>query len=386
MIRWILEHHAEEASFLWEQRDIAVRSSHATLASLARLDERLDAHLDGLRVGADEARAICCDGLASGGDIFVAAVLASDDLAALAHILDRIDDEPQLARGFVSALGWLEADDVLDVLERLLAPTCSPALQALGIAGALAHRRDPGIALMDALASRDDALRARALRAAGELGRKDLLPEVLDAFAASSDEVRFWSARSALLLGEERGAAILRPLAEGDGVRAADAADLAARASVTLRIDALPPPRAIRAAAALGDPKHVPWLLEAMEARELARTAADAFSRITGCDLAAEGLEARPPRDDEDDEIDDDSLLPWPDVPAVNAWWQRRKSEFEPGTRYLAGKPIDAAQLERVLRAGRQCERAAAAFERGAPLFEVRAPARRQQRLLEESC
>src|SRR5690242_4412825 len=45
----VVGRHADEASFLWLLRDGAVRAPHYTLRDLARLDERVEAHLDGLR-------------------------------------------------------------------------------------------------------------------------------------------------------------------------------------------------------------------------------------------------------------------------------------------------------------------------------------------------
>ena len=57
------------------------------------------------------------------------------------------------------------------------------------------------------------------------------------------------------------------------------------------------------------------------------------------------------------------------------------------GTRYLCGKPTSEGQCQHVLRSGYQRQRAAAAIEfammkPGQPLFEVRAPGFRQQKLL----
>ena len=57
------------------------------------------------------------------------------------------------------------------------------------------------------------------------------------------------------------------------------------------------------------------------------------------------------------------------------------------GTRYLCGKPISEQQCQQVLRQSYQRQRAAAAIELammrpGQPLFEVRAPGFRQQKLL----
>ena len=65
----------------------------------------------------------------------------------------------------------------------------------------------------------------------------------------------------------------------------------------------------------------------------------------------------------------------------------KNKDNFQTGTRYLCGKPISEQQCKHVLRYGYQRQRAAAAIELammnlGQPLFEVRAPGFRQQKLL----
>ena len=49
----VIEQHADEAAFLWLLRDYAVRAPHYTLSDLAQLDNRVDAHIDGLRIAAD---------------------------------------------------------------------------------------------------------------------------------------------------------------------------------------------------------------------------------------------------------------------------------------------------------------------------------------------
>ena len=49
----IITQHAEEAAFLWLQRDAAVREPHYSLADLAELDNRVEAHIDGLRIAGD---------------------------------------------------------------------------------------------------------------------------------------------------------------------------------------------------------------------------------------------------------------------------------------------------------------------------------------------
>jgi uncharacterized protein (TIGR02270 family) len=156
-------------------------------------------------------------------------------------------------------------------------------------------------------------------------------------------------------------------------------------------------PSACAAISARGDPEHVPWLIERMDAPRLARPAGEAFAMITGVNIACqsldclrpEGFESGPGDDpaDENVEMDPDENLPWPDRDKIAAWWKKHESDFTPGTRYLLGKPISEEWLEHVLRHGYQRQRAAAALELairrpGTPLFDVCAPGFRQQELL----
>jgi uncharacterized protein (TIGR02270 family) len=85
--------------------------------------------------------------------------------------------------------------------------------------------------------------------------------------------------------------------------------------------------------------------------------------------------------------MDPDENLPWPDPEKIAAWWARHHRRFDPGTRYLLGRPLAGEWLEEILWHGYQRQRAAAALELairrpGQPLFEVRAPAARQQERL----
>ena len=85
--------------------------------------------------------------------------------------------------------------------------------------------------------------------------------------------------------------------------------------------------------------------------------------------------------------MDPDGDLSWPDPDAVRKWWAARRGDFAVGTRYLVGRPMSPERLGQVLRDGYQRQRAAAALELairnpGQPLFEVRAPGSRQQRIL----
>jgi uncharacterized protein (TIGR02270 family) len=406
----IIEHHARDAAFLWHTRDTAVRSSAFDLEALHRLDDRVDAHLDGLRIAGDIGWEICKAHLTDprAGEAFTATVLAVDraDVHALAAVLAHGARSSTAARGIVSGLGWAPLVQVRRFLNELLADDAPPELTYFGIAGSALHRHDPGVSLTQAVYRRDPRLQARSLRAVGELGRADLLPELRRELDSDQEACRFWAAWSAALLGEPAASDVLWRFAFGGGTFAELACSMAIRnvdpavacAKVRELADTAGRRRvALVGAASLGDPELVPWVIESMATLEHARFAGWTFAMITGADLSKQKLDRQPPAgfragpsDDPNDPnvaLDPDECLPWPDVDVVRVWWERRGTGFLPGRRLLLGKPLEPAWLEQVVRAGSQPARAAAAIElglmrRGQPLFEVRAPGPRQQRIL----
>jgi len=406
-INIVLERHSEDAAFLWLTRDNAVRAPHYALADLIKLDDRVEAHIDGLRVAGDDGWALVLEQLKhpEAGEYFAAMVLAleSGRKEKIAAVLERASKEAPV-RGVVSALGWIDWEVAKPVVGGLIAAQ-EARLRRIAIAACAIARQNPGGHLAKTLADADPALRARACRAVGELGRKDLLGEMAPLLAAEDEDCRFWAAWSASLLGDARGFAPLWKFVGGGGHRSAGAL------SVLLR--ALPPaqaqdwlkmlgrdPAQRRAAIAgigiYGDPTYVSWLIQQMADEKFTRLAGEAFSMITRVDLAYRDLDRRPPEgleggptDDPADsnvELDPDDKLPWPDIKKVSAWWVRERDRFSPGTRYLHGQPITAESLLQVLASSRQRQRAAAALEltirSGGMLFEVRARGALQQQRL----
>lgn len=424
-LKELYEEYAEEASFLYEQRQAAVRSPDYTLEELLELDERIEAHIDGLRIGGDAGWQIVKEQLAleEAGEVFTGAVLAfeSADEQRISEVLEVATQSAELARGAISALGWLSYEQAQPHIQRLI-ESDEPMRQRIGIASVAVHRQDPGPALKEAVDDSEPLVRAWALRAVGELGRRDLLSAVTANMQAEDESCRFWAAWSAALLGDISSANVLRELAEAEGPLAERACQLAAKRMG--QAEAIQWQKqlaehqgyhrlAIIAAAAIGDPVLVPWLIDMMKVEEMARPAGEALTTITGVDIAYEDLEAEGPESSEDEDLetesdedvemdlnedmeteaeedigmDADEDLSWPDPKLISKWWSNNQGRFPAGKRYLSGKPIAIETLREVLKTGRQRQRAAAALEMaflqpGQPLFEVRARGDRQQQIL----
>ena len=399
----VVQRHAEEAAFLWTQRDRAVASPSFSLRELTQLDDRIEGHLDGLALAKDVGRGICLELLAleEPGEVFVAAALAvessSQELFAAALEVALAGDE--LSRPLISALGWVALERAQPYLNALL-QSGDPRYQVLGLAGACAQRVDPGGMLIRAANTSRPRLHCRGLRALAELGRCDMLRVAERAAYGEEPNQRFWGAWAATLLGSRQCISSLQRVAVERGPGAEQAADLAVRAMAhQAAVDwhaQLAGSRdhvrvAIVAAGALGEPALMAWLIRQMGSPEHARLAGAAFAAVTGVDLENDDLDCRGPEgaDEDDDAQGLDTDLPWPDPSRVAAWWSDEKARFTIGRRYVSGKLLGRDALQETLRDGTQPQRASAALELalqapGQPLFDVRAPAKRQVECLAE--
>jgi uncharacterized protein (TIGR02270 family) len=402
IIPQIVEQHAEEAAFLWLLRDAAVDAPHYDLKDLARLDERVEAHIDGLRVAGEPGWEITLAQLEQhqeAGEVFAAGVLAleSQDQARIDQVIAVVEGAPEGTRGLISALGWLRPESLRGLVKSFL-DDASPVRRMLGLAACSVHRVDPHSYLARLLTDDATIVRARALRLIGELGRADLNQELRNTLQDPDETCRFWAAWSAGLVGE-RGPAIpiLKQHAEGEGAFKWRALDLVLRimpqteAMAWLRglnSDPRHARLAVMACGILGDPAFVPWLLGRMEIPELARAAGESFSMITGVDLAYDDLETDAPAGfeagptdnptDENVALDPDENLPWPDAVLLQQWWQDNGTRFPAGARHLLGRPLSPETCQHSLAAGFQRQRRAAAFELAltrpeAPLLNWRA-------------
>lgn len=410
MVERVVTAHAEEAAFLWILRLSATGAAHYSTTDLAMLDNRVGAHLDGLRIAADEGWRLVVEelGWKEAGEFFVAALLAfeSGKSDRIEQVLTTVAGAPEGVPGVSSALGWLPVEQARPHIVRLLGDA-DPVRRLVGLSASAIHRHQPGAALGKALIDPDLRLRARGLRAAGELGRTELIPALRQNLKGEDLACRFWSAWSLLLLSNDpSGISAMRTLAETPSRFSERAAAMYARRAEPAAVkewyrkQPVKPPKvrlAIASAAALGEIDAIPWLIGLMPQLPLARLAGEAFTTITGADLALLDLENKPPKDfpsgptdnpaDEDVSMDPDDNLPFPNPQKVAGWWSKNQGRFIPGTRYLLGKPMEVGNLGEVLRIGKQRQRTAAAIELsmrqpGTPLFETRMPGYRQRQLL----
>jgi uncharacterized protein (TIGR02270 family) len=406
----VVSQHLEDVAALRGTRSVLLRSPHVELHRLARLDERLNAHIDGMHVAGDEGYRMAQRELERPwlGALFAVAVLAVErgDTAQLHKLLALADALPETPRALASAMGWVSAPALRGWTAPLLG-SVQPWHVWLGLAACVAHRVDPGAALAKAVAQADAPQRARALRMVGQSGRADLLSALRQQFEDGDAACRVAAAWSAVLLGDRSaGLAALRAAALDKGAPRLDALQLyllaappdAARTTVRELVAAGAPLRTtIRATAWAGDVQAVPWLIKHMADQQHARVAGEAFSFLTGAHLALLDLEVKGPQpdiggpsDDPNDDnvaLDEDDSLPWPDVARVQAWWQQHAGTMPKGMRCFAGAAVTPVHCIQVLKTAGQRQRYAAAMllsllSPGTPLFNTAAPSHRQQRLL----
>ncbi len=415
----VVQQHVEESALLRHVRSVLVRAPHVGLTQLARIDERIAAHLDGVAVAGPAGTALCLQALErpGAGEVFAVTVraLGQQDERMLNHVLALVPALPEARRGVASALGWVGREELRGVVQKLLVSTQGHERE-LGITACRMHLVDPGRTLAMALADEEPAVRRAALRAAAALGRVDLLDVCRRAMGDADAKTIFWAAWASCLLGDRSASLnVLAVAAQENLPTAMPALCLAMLASTPEAAAALtqilsqaaraepaattPMRRLLRCVGLLGDTQFVPWLVQRMAEPALARLAGESFSWITGADLAQQDLETlgapnlpELPSDDPNDDhvdLDEDDSLPWPDVAKVQTWWSRQ-GHLQTTTgaqRLFSGEPLAQQTVLSTLKQGTQRRRAHAALlgcllAPGSTLFQVAAPASRQRRLL----
>lgn len=430
----VVQQHAEESALLRQIRSVLLRAPHVQLHRLRRLDERLAAHLDGVAVAGPLGLALLEAGLESPtpGVVFALTVCALQgrNAALLQRLVTLAATLPEAERGLLSALGWVSPEDLQGTVRALLGSKV-PEHRAWALAACAMHRVDPGASLVQAIEDVDARVRARAWRVAGQVGRRDLADAARQAVARptqpgalpswdhpADQQAAAWAlvlwghgqhegVRQALMQAAPQPEPSAPPLPHLPPLAAHRLAILTAPADwgreqirlLGAQADAAMPVkrRMMQAVAWLGDVQAVPWLIQHMSDDRWARLAGEALSTITGADLAALGLERKPPKSvqpgptdrpqDWDVALDEDDSLPWPDAQQVQAWWQLASTRFVAGQRYVGGQTAQRDHLIHLLKTAGQRQRILAAehlalLNPAAGVFPVAAPAWRQQRWL----
>ena len=404
----VVAQHAEMAAHLQGVRNILVKGPHVKLEYLLRIDKRIAAHLDGLTIAGENGASMCIQALddPDPGVMFAVGVAAIErqDHSALARLYALAAAAPEVRSGLIAAFGWVTAGALQGIVARALSSDDSLA-RLTAIAACGLHRVDPG--LERRMADPDPVVRARVFRTIGEVGDVKAVAACEAALRDDDPQIQFWAARSAVLLGNRdvdltvvarsgRTPGPNRPRAFALSLQAMHTAD-AHRVLQELTGDPEEHRWLIQGTGVVGDPIYVPWLIGHMEKEETARLAGEAFSLITGLDLALLDLERKPPQDfesgpnddpgDSNVDMDPDEGLPWPDTTRIAAWWAANGARFQQGVRYFMGQPVTREHCIHVLKTGFQRQRILAAqylclLDPGTPLFNTSAPAWRQQRLL----
>jgi hypothetical protein len=227
--------------------------------------------------------------------------------------------------------GWLESAE---------ASEASAALDVLSF-----HRELDAIRMEPFSRSPDARVRAAAARAIGRMRRFDEYRTVEVLVRDRDLGIRDAALEAALLVRMPDAQAHLRSC--GDDARTPEwlrlLASVGGRSDAGVLRKCVEVPRLSEASlsglATLGYRECASLLVGWMEVAPWARGAAAAFERITG--LACPAPRGRPwSMQEEEDTFED--LRPVPDAPAVRRLWENRSAEFDPGTRYRRGRPLQA--------------------------------------------
>jgi uncharacterized protein (TIGR02270 family) len=335
----IIEQHVEDAAFLWHRRAREIDGPVMGAFDIGRIDQRLDANLDGLFAAGQAAWDLAASRFADyqePPELFLLGALAFEWQSASA-IKFAVESAGQLGKRGLSALSGAVARSAPDKLKPFVARwlDSSVALErALGISALHHHKVNPGPRLRELLIDGDAEVRRRALKLTGALRRRDGIVEVTACLAAHIAEEQLEAGLAASLLGESR---LAQPVL--DKIMVSHPALAGPAMEVRLLIT---PPSAARswwqqfvapaetreaavaASGLLGDTTIMPWLIEKMQLPELSHAAGLALRDLIEIDF-----------NDTDVFVTDPAKLgpgfeaveatPLPSASQVEAWWDNGK-------------------------------------------------------------
>ena len=342
----VVEEHLEEAAFLYVQRQHLARTGRATWGRLRSIEGRFEAHLEGLIVAGAEAWPLIRPAV-------------EDEVAGAAHVAVRLlcragDAEGALA--LAAAPDAAHVGEAVDALVHEAPPNWTDRLAAeleaddprrVRVAAAVvgASRRPAGVALMRALArAGEPETEATLVRALGALRYPPARGVLARGYRASAHPSVARATRAALLRFGDSGT--VRDATERAREHPRNALSLALAGderhgpllAEAARAGNPGAPVAPVALGVLGDPAHVPLLLDLLDSPDTAAEAALGLRVLTGAPLVEEALVLDDP---DDPEVGGDLVVRPSRRPADwRAWWAEHGGAFRPGVRVRAGRPF----------------------------------------------
>jgi uncharacterized protein (TIGR02270 family) len=371
----LYEEHLSEASFLYEQHLAYLHDAELTWVDLDTWEERLEAHLDALVVGADLALEVCKQHCAAGdfGELHAAMrVFCRQDRSDLAYaVLQNIDTaEEPVVQAVIDALKAECPAAWFDDLLRIMVGKCKQLVPAL--AETLAYKR---VAVEDTLLrvlpNCEEPYLPRVLRALGCVGseraRAALAPHLRSENTAVAEAAcrglarlgDYQALRHGLLVAQLRPWPVAALGVGGDYTAVNVLTDLAKSDKVS--------DDALLALGMLGDLRSVSTIFNCLTNPERAMAAAIALQTITGAALHEQTFV--PDKVDPDELFEEErkkyeetgeapkradgqpfgSNVTQLSINPVTwrAWLNENKARFDPKLRYRHGKPTSpAAALE----------------------------------------
>jgi len=352
----LVEHHYEELQFLWGQREFALRSPLYTLPKFLALEQRIEAHVQGLLVAGVDLIQIVEQGLVSedASTSFAAAyalLRLENETATLAVIQAFSAAQGEQMYGLRQALSLARMEQIMPSLPFLFFSTAPPTIAAaadvLACHGALPP---PGLTIDTLLQDADSAVRETGWRVVANSGlpvdpklyaaaMRDEAPAVRQAGLMAAA----WTAVPGALL-------IARQIAASPTLDDLHALELLAilgttddlqRVIAIAKLKELGPAR-FKLVGTFGHPGLMELLIAELSNPdpEIAAAAGAAFSKMTGQEIDSKDRATLPPpdggqADDFEQEFLDEVTLPDPKL--ARAHWDKVKSRFTRATRLCRG-------------------------------------------------
>ncbi len=373
-LRSLYEQHLEEAAFLYAQRLTLFDDIEATWLRIGEFEDRLDAQIDALVTGGEDALAFCRQNLQAGGfdpgglytTICLCCRLGRKDLTQ--DWLHRCDPE---SADFMLAINEalnhsMPAEWVTDILA--LSEAHPPVTDILvRLAG---HRRLPlGSQLINLLNRKDPGNVAEIIWALGRLNYQDARPILIAAYLKDQDESTAISSSLALLrLGEPTAISHCSQFAASQDwpnvLLGIGAGHSAVPVLLNKAYQDRPSPNCLIGLGLLGDIAAIEPFLKHLADPQLSESAALGLNLITGAELYEEVFVP--------DEAEEDELFPAEvenfrqgRLPARSdgkpfganitrlsrngetwrVWWSQNRARFNPAVRYRSGKPLGPKSL-----------------------------------------